>query len=168
MDNIETGLYLPIRFYLTSSEQDRYKRHSLGVALTELNYPHVDCESLAPFQLVYEYEGYLSTVEINLICADSNEVIALPYNVGGEVVIWDDIITADGLHHLSFFGNAWFGGYTSNGRYYLEVKIILPVGDPVIYYSDIFVIANCPGVSDGLHSMVSEFSSTINVSDLKM
>ncbi len=139
MDNIETGLYLPIRFYLTSNEQDRYKRHSLGVALTELNYPHVDCTSLAPFQLTYDTDGLFGTADILLICADSSEQVVLPFNA----LSWEEVILATGEHYLSYLGTDDFSGLTHNGLFYLQVSNVTGVGDTITYYSDLFRISNC-------------------------
>lgn len=139
MANIETGLYLPIRFYLTSTEQDRYKRHSLGVALTELNYPYVDCASLAPFQLTYESAHYANLIEITAYCVGTNEPIVLPYNA----LHWEDYTGADDLHSLSYLGTDDFTGLLGNGTYYLYVKITRLIGAPIEYYSDLFMISNC-------------------------
>lgn len=142
MDNIETGLYLPIRFYQTSTEQDRYKRHSLGVSLTELNYPYVDCASLAPFQIRHATDSETNyapnAVILTAICADTNTVIPLPYNAA----FWENY-NANDVNWLSYLGGDDFTGLLQNGLYYLEVYFAFPSGDNWTYYSDLFRISNC-------------------------
>lgn len=138
MDYIETGLYLPIRFYQKLTEQDRYKRHALGVSLTELNYAYVDCQSLAPFQLVYDNEQFATSIGMDVICADSGERSVFAYNAS----LWDDVIVTDTLHHLSYNAGGWYVGLT-NGKYYLEVTINIPGTSPIVFFSDLFMVGNC-------------------------
>ena len=97
---IETGLFLPIRFYASIAEQDRFKRTSEGVALPNEVYIFVDCKSLAPFQVIVpsisdQSGGELQLIgtDITLVCVDG-ERIALPYNA----THWQsEIIVANGL-----------------------------------------------------------------------
>ena len=169
MDNIETGLYLPIRFYLTSTEQDRYKRHSIGVALTELNYPYVDCTSLAPFQMTYESAHYANLIEITAYCSDTNEAIVLPYTAEH----WEDYFGSDDLHSLSYLGTDDFTGLLANGMYFLYVKITRLIGAPIEYYSDLFRIANCGDApyeteSFRIYSDAPESFRAIDANDLRI
>lgn len=134
---LESGLLLPIRFYWNISEQDRYKRHSQGVALTELNYLYVDCTKLAPFQISFMNDSTALGIEMDIVCANGTVVTPLPYDASK----WHEYV-ADGMYYLSYLGNDDFSGLTSNGLHYLVVTITTPIGDRS-WYSDLFMIANC-------------------------
>lgn len=177
MDNIETGLYLPIRFYQSLNEQDRHKRHSLGVALTELNYPVVSCISLAPFQILHAIDSsvdyYPNTVTIDIICADTNVVTPLTYN--GQH--WD-FTNQNDLFWLSYLGSEdWSGVITNDGLFYLEVYFEFASGNSATYYSDLFYM-NCTddsgsGVYDveefRVHSQLAgDNKRLIDVTDLRI
>ncbi len=138
MNDLESGLFLPIRFYYQQTEQDRFKPQSEGVALTELNYPYVDCVSLAPFQVTYVNNVLALGVHLNAFCADSGEMISLTYNSAH----WQEFIDTDGVYHLSYMGTDDFTGELNNGLYYLGVVIQFSNGSPY-FYSDLFMIKNC-------------------------
>lgn len=152
MNSLESGLFLPIRFYWNISEQDRYKRHSLGVSLTDLNYVHVDCTTLAPFQISYMQGVTALGVSIALVCANGDNIVALPYNSAH----WHEYIDDEGMYFLSYLGDDDFSSYTDNGLKYLIVTIQTSSGDRS-WYSDLFMISNCETTPYG----VEEFRSWV-------
>jgi len=138
---LETGLFLPLRFYNNLSEQDRYKRLSEGVALIDQAYIHADCVTLLPFQIIlkqYCEEG-VSTITNTLICTDGDSTV-LPYTAASWE-LWSD--TTNQLTYLSYLGDSDFTGYVNNGKYYLEITVVDMCGYTNTYYSDYFVITNC-------------------------
>jgi len=138
MNNLESGLYLPIRFYAEQSEQDRHKRHSLGVSLTELNYPYVDCTSLAPFQVSFMSPTVASEILLYAKCADTDELISLTL----QPTDYHEIVNSDGIYYFSYLGSGNFAGDLNNGLYYLVIVIV--VGEESNnFYSDLFMIKNC-------------------------
>lgn len=140
MNDLESGLFLPIRFYYQQTEQDRYKPQSYGVALTELNYPYVDCVSLAPFQLNTVSATLSDSVLFYAVCADSEELISLVYDSAH----WQEYIDSEGIYHLSYLGDDNFTGELSNGLYYFIVAIVWPGGGATAnFYSDFVMINNC-------------------------
>lgn len=140
MNNLESGLFLPIRMYESVNHQDRYKSQSLGVALIDLNYPYVDCKALAPFQIVYQQMDVATDIDIALICADTGTVTALDYDSNH----WEEYIDLDAqLVHTSYLGTDDWGALTDNGLYYLRVTIVDANSYTRVYYSDLFMIANC-------------------------
>ena len=138
MNNLESGLYLPIRFYLAQSEQDRNKRHSTGVALTELNYPYVDCVSLAPFQVSFPSGSMLKTVLLYATCVDDGVLIPLTL----QTTDYHEIIRSDGMYFFSYLGTGNFSGVLSNGLHYLTLAIVIGE-ESNDFYSDLFMIKNC-------------------------
>lgn len=109
MNELESGLLLPIRFYNKIEEQDRYKNQSKGVALTELNYPYVDCTKLAPFQIKPLFNDFAESVTVEIVCADTGEKTNLPY----DATKWDEQIDSDSVYSLSYLGNSDFSKFTS-------------------------------------------------------
>jgi hypothetical protein len=139
---LETGLFLPIRFYTSLEEQNRYKRTSTGVALVDETYIYVDCVALAPFQIILEQfcdTGIVSAV-ITLICTDNNAETALPYTESCWE-LWFDYTNR--RTYLSYLGTDDFSAYTYNGRYYIKLDVVDMCEYTTTYYSDIFVIRNC-------------------------
>lgn len=169
MNNLESGLYLPIRFYQYQTEQDRFKRHSTGVALTELNYPYVDCEKLAPFQVTYLNNVLALGVHFNAFCADTNEMISLPYNSAH----WEEHIDDSGIYHLSYLGTDDLSGYLSNGLYYFGIVITFSNGSPY-FYSDLFMVANCGTTAYETeefrvwNASSGDYKRLINITDLRI
>ena len=142
MNNLESGLLLPIRFYNTLEEQDRYKNHALGVALNEKTYPYVDCASLAPFQITWETRDYTyyANNQLILICVDRGTETALPYNH----LHWQEYVGTGDTHYHSYMGTDDFSAFTFNGLFYLEFRCTFtPTMEFRIFYSDLFMIANC-------------------------
>ena len=139
--NLETGLFLPIRFYNSSTEQDRYKSQSEGVALINQNFVHVDCASLAPFQIIlnnYCEEG-TDTIDVHIICTDSGEST----DIGYDSDYWEYYTDYDNQRiYMSYLGTQDFGSL-GNGRYYLQITVVDKCEYTNIYTSDIFVISNC-------------------------
>jgi hypothetical protein len=135
---LETGLFLPIRFYNTLAEQDRYKRSSLGTSLVNEVFIYVDCKTLAPFQIVKAFSIAHNDAIWKLICVDGTETITLPYNSAA----WE--YYGDGTYTwISYLGTENLTGYLNNGLYYLEVTLVDNNSETFIYYSDLFVVANC-------------------------
>lgn len=135
---IETGLFLPIRFYETLAEQDRFKRTSEGVALLNEVYVFVDCKSLAPFQLILPQFSLSLTVTWRIYCIDDTAPVELPYNDTD----WE--FYSDGYKHwISYLGAGDLTGYVNNGKSYLEVTITDNDAVEHIQYSDFFIVNNC-------------------------
>lgn len=141
---LETGLFLPIRFYDSSYEQDRYKSQSEGVAVLDINLIHVDCDSLAPFQIPINYTGFISTPNNNQItwqlnCAGGDSQIELPYNAG----CWQEYLDQTTLiFYTSYLGTDNFSGAVPNGRYYITLMIEDANNQLKIYWSDLFIVSN--------------------------
>lgn len=141
MGQLESGLFHPIRFYLNISEQDRYKRHSIGVALTDLNYVYVDCTQLVPFQISFLNDTPALDIKWYIVCAGGGTQVELPYNAA----YWGEFINTDGMYFLSYFGYDNLSSYTENGLHYLIVTVTTSSGE-MSWYSDLFMIANCGGI----------------------
>jgi len=143
---LESGLFLPVRFYNTLAEQDRYKRISQGVALVNEICVYGDCDTLLPFQIIldnYCEEGIVSAI-ITLVCADGveNELTFDPT----KWELWSNTTTY--TTHLSYLGTDNFTGLVSNGRYYIELNVTDMCENTSTYYSDFFMIANCDDLYD--------------------
>lgn len=140
--NLESGLFLPIRFYNSIDEQNRYKRLSIGVGLVDSVYVHVDCTSLAPFQVVlnnYCEEG-VASVTFDLICIDGTETISLPFTEN----FWEAYSDYDKqTTTLSYLGEDDFSAYTTNGKWYIHLIVNDMCENTSSFYSDLFVIASC-------------------------
>lgn len=140
MTNLESGLLLPIRFYDTYEEQDRFKNQSVGVALTEQNYPYVDCKTLAPFQIVYAQMDYATSISWKLVCADTGAETSLTFTASE----WQEYIDGDAqLVYTSYLGEGDFSSEAYNGLFYFEVTIVDAQAETRIFYSDLFMIDNC-------------------------
>lgn len=137
---LETGLFLPLRFYDTLAEQDRYKVQSEGMALLPENYVHVDCTTLAPFQIVFSQVANNTSIAFKLVCVDTGAETILPYDAAH----WEEIIdTALQLIWTSYLGTDDFTGLIGNGKYYLVVSIEDAYPYTRTFYSDVFMISNC-------------------------
>lgn len=165
---IESGLILPIRFYSNLTEQDRYKRHSVGSSIPEVCYPYVDCVHLAPFQI----KGNLTSddlihVDWWLVCADTNEETELPF----DNTYWNDNVLTYDEHRIMYFGTQDLSAFTSNGLKYLKATITYTSGSK-IYYSDLFMIGNCGEGALPIESFRTWQSPdnlrSINVTDLRI
>ena len=155
---IETGLFLPIRFYESLGEQDRYKRISKGVALPDEVFVYVDCDTLAPFQVVIKDNEELESVDWSIICLDTEEETVLPYTAA-DWEYWAYVPE----QRLSYLGTTSLSGYVTNGRSYLELTVTTSyLAETYInkYYSDIFVIKNC---SDFYETDDYRITSTSNI-----
>jgi hypothetical protein len=135
---IETGLFLPIRFYETLAEQDRFKRTSEGVALINEVYIFADCKTLCPFQIILPRYSATITQKWRIYCVNETMPAELPVNAT-EWEIYDD----GTKHWISYLGTCDLRGYTNNGKSYLEVEIIDSDTVSHFYYSDLFIINNC-------------------------
>jgi hypothetical protein len=136
---IETGLFLPIRFYDTLAEQNRFKRISEGVALIDEVYIYADCKLLLPFQIVKIY-SVSHTIRWYLICIDTEETVELDVDYD----YWE--LYDNGTYMwISYLGQQDLSAYTSNGMYYIQLEITDDESNISYYYSDIFVIRNCSG-----------------------
>jgi len=114
---IETGLFLPIRFYDTLAEQNRFKRISEGVALIDEVYIYADCKLLLPFQIVKLYSAS-HTLKWYLICIDTEETVELDV----DYAYWE--LYDNGTYTwISYLGQQDLSGYTSNGMYYIQLQI---------------------------------------------
>jgi len=167
---LETGLFLPIRFYNTLAEQDRYKRMSEGVALLDEAFVYADCKSLCPFQIIlkqYCEEG-VSDVIFDLVCYDGN-ITTLPYTPASWE-LWSD--TTNQLSYFSYLGNDDFTGLIESGKYYIQLTVIDMCGYTNTYYSDYFVVRNCDIFYDTdnyrLTSPSQDDKRLINVTDLRI
>lgn len=138
MAHPESGLFLPIRFYKEKSEQDRYKRHSLGVALTELNYPNVDCVTLAPFQFRVTKGAITTSMQMHAYCADTNEHINIDNYLEPFLDEYNDGTTS----WFSYKGDADLTGVLHNGLWYISITVVWLDGYSTVY-SDLFRISNC-------------------------
>jgi len=169
MNNLESGLFLPIRFYSSLDEQDRYKSHVEGVAFIDLNYVHVDCVALAPFQVVYDQMDVAQSIQLDAICVDTNTLTNLPYNIPQ----WEEYVDIDNqLVYTSYLGNGDFSGLLSNGMYYFKLTIVDAQPETRYFYSDIFVISNCSSPDDTAEyrkwNQTESNLRSIDVSDLRI
>jgi len=163
---------LPVRFYNTLAEQDRYKRISKGVALVEEIYIYGDCKTLLPFQVIlnnYCEEGIVSAV-ITMVCASGDE-FELPFNTSFWE-LWSNTTTQQ--THLSYLGTDDFSGFFGNGTYYIKLDVIDMCENTSTYYSDFFVIANCDSTYDVDEYRITSQSNSdkrlvnINTNDLRI
>jgi hypothetical protein len=139
---LETGLFLPIRFYDTKAEQDRYKSQSEGVSLIDQCFIHVDCDSLAPFQIISNYENATAfPITWKIICAGEESEEFLDFNADH----WEEYVDSNGYLHVSYLGNDNLGVSLGNGRFYLQVDYAVGYRG-YIFYSDIFVVSNSSNV----------------------
>lgn len=139
---LEQGLFLPIRFYSSLTEQNRYKRISTGVSLVDETYVYVDCVSLAPFQIILDSfcDSGLFEVTFNLICTDTESVTTLPYNPEH----WEWYVDSTNQRiYFSYLGNDDFTDLLYNGKYYIQLIVEDTCEQTDTYYSDVFVIKNC-------------------------
>jgi hypothetical protein len=137
---LETGLFLPIRFYESLAEQDRYKHQSVGVSYIDENFVYVDCKTLAPFQLLFSQMAVNRTISWKVICEGTLEETTMPYNAEH----WQEYVDIDlQLIWTSYLGNDDFTGMLSNGRHWIEITIEDADAYTRVYYSDKFVIMNC-------------------------
>jgi len=164
--NLESGLFLPIRFYNSLWEQNRYKRLSVGVGLLDSVYIHVDCTHLAPFQVVlnnYCEEG-VSSVTFNLICIDGTETISLPFNAN----YWELYSNYDTqTTTFSYLGEDDFSASTTNGKWYIELIVNDMCENTSTFYSDLFVIASC-GVSETIFATENYRVTSNNPNDKRL
>ena len=140
---IETGLFLPIRFYETLTEQNRYKRISTGVALIDEIYIYADCKYLLPFQVVFFQDSTTSSIAWTLICSDTGEETILPYNASE----WETYNNQD-FEWISYIGITDLSGLLSNGKFYIKLEITNILSEVKEFYSDEFVIRNCSAYYD--------------------
>lgn len=163
---LETGLFLPIRFYETLAEQDRFKRISEGVSLIDEVYVYADCKTLLPFQIVTAYTlGY--SFKWYIVCLDTENI--------SEMVVdydyWEGWSTADNLW-ISYLGNQDLSAYTSNGRHYIQVDFKDNNNVVKSFYSDIFVIRNCNNYYEDNNYRITSSSNSdrrlIDVTDLRI
>lgn len=164
---IETGLFLPIRFYETLTEQNRYKKISEGVALIDEVYIYADCKHLLPFQIVFAQDDTTSTIEWKLICTDTGDEIDLPYNASS----WETYLN-NGYEWDSYLGDDDFSGITFNGKFYFVVTITNSLAEVTNYYSDVFVIRNCDSYYDDSNYRITSPSNNdkrlIDTTDLRI
>ena len=140
---IETGLFLPIRFYETLTEQNRYKRISTGVALIDEIYIYADCKYLLPFQVVFFQDSTTSSISWTLICSDTGEETILPYNASE----WETYNNQD-FEWISYIGITDLSGLLSNGKFYIKLEVTNILSEVKEFYSDEFVIRNCSAYYD--------------------
>jgi len=167
---LETGLFLPLRFYNTITEQDRFKRNSIGLSLIDEIYLYADCDTLMPFQIYLTELDDIVDITINLICEDGTSTV-LPYNS----TEWEFYV--DELQWVSYLGTDSFLGLYTKGRYYLQVDIELDNTDNTVlsFYSDIFAVGDCAtGSSDSIDyrtttpSIMDKRLVDINTDDLRI
>lgn len=143
MNDLESGLFLPIRFYLQKTEQDRYKAHSVGVSLLPECFPHIDCKSLAPFQLNYNSEVLSDLILFYAYCANTEQINSLLVDSAH----WNEHISNGTDYSLSYMGTDDFTGELNNGLYYFVVVVAFPDEITATYYSDLVMVSNCGGDS---------------------
>ena len=135
---IETGLFLPIRFYDTLAEQDRFKRTSEGVSLINEVYIFVDCKTLAPFQIIFPRYSLALNITWRIYCIDDPDPIVLPVDYANWEFYFDGT-----KHHISYLGTADLTGFVNNGKNYIEVTVTDNDNKMFTYYSDFFIVNNC-------------------------
>jgi hypothetical protein len=152
MNDLESGLFLPIRFYGSLAEQNRYRPHAEGVSYIKENYVVVDSVSLAPFQLLLADTQPLIGIDWKLICSDTGEETPCetPRIYPETNPTWEDYIESGGFRHLSYLGNS--ANSMNNGLYYLYVSVSIQY-DPETeivreFYSDEFRINNSASPHD--------------------
>lgn len=139
---LESGLFLPLRFYTSIEEQNRYKPIATGVSLVDETYIYCDCKSLIPFQVIKSEfcDTGIYDISIEAICIDTEEILSLPYNSAN----WE--VYVDYTNHktyVSYLGTGDFTGYLSSGKFYLRVVITDMCEYSETFISDIFVVRNC-------------------------
>lgn len=166
---LESGLFLPIRFYGTLAEQDRYKTLSVGVGLLDENYIYADCKTLVPFQVVFSQVDVNISISWKLICVDSLEETSMPYTAA----CWEEYVDVDQqMIWTSYLGTDDFTGTVDNGKYYIVLTIKDAQGVDRVYYSDIFIIRNCSTTYDvddyRITTPSNDDKRLINTSDLRI
>lgn len=162
---LETGLFLPIRFYESIQEQDRYKHQSEGVSYLPENYVYIDCKTLAPFQIaMFQIDDQFDlSWDWALVCIDTEDEIIMPSGAAPQAH-WEAYHDTDkNMLYLSYLGDDDFFASLYSGRFYIRISVML---DAVltIYYSDIFIIANC----DSLYSSVEYRKYSSSDSDKRL
>lgn len=148
---------MPLRFYPTLQEQDRFKTHVVGVSFIDLNYVHADCRALIPFQIAFVNAQLLENIEWSAVCVDTGDEISLVWN-NAKWEQWYD--TEKGQVYVSYLGSDDLDGL-GNGKYYL--KVTFPDAYPIrTFYSDEFIISNCASPAD-----ISEYRRWNNDTDLR-
>ncbi len=143
MNELESGLILPLRFYRSKAEQDRYKNHVDGVAFLPENYVHVDCVAFAPFQIaLLTSNDNEPAITWKIVCAETEEETNLPVNGAS----WEQYFDATNqILYVSYLGNDDLSGYADKGMYYFVVSYTELVET---FYSDFFYISNCANPDD--------------------
>ena len=135
---IETGLFLPIRFYETLNEQNRYKRISSGVALVDEVYIYADCKYLLPFQVVFFQDSTTASTAWTLVCSDTGDEIELPYNASE----WE-LYGNNEYEWISYLGLTDVSGLLFNGKFYIRLSVTNIASEVKEFYSDEFIVRNC-------------------------
>lgn len=134
---LESGLFLPIRFYNALTEQDRYKRSSQGTSLIDEVFIFADYKTLCPFQVVFQQSAVNTSISWKLICVDTEEEITMPYTAA----CWEEY--TDGTYlWTSYLGNDDFSSVVYNGLFYIELTIEDADSETYVLYSDLFVVRN--------------------------
>lgn len=162
---IETGLFLPIRFYETLAEQNRFKRIAEGVALIDEIYIYADCNLLLPFQIVKQSSAS-HTIQWFLVCIDESESELLYTEAEWE--FYDN-----GTYTwISYLGQQNLNAYTTNGMFYIRLEVTDSDSNVSTYYSDVFLIRNCDSYYDDTNYRLTSPSNSdkrlIDTTDLRI
>lgn len=145
---IEAGLFLPLRFYDSLDQQERFKPLSEGVS-NNYSYVYVDSLSLIPFQI--HTEGY--KVSVHAICVDTGEEIDLP-----NIEAATNSEGGSGLQMTIYHGDAT-DVLEPNALYYLKI-----VFSESTVYSDIFkTLPDDPGSN----FVKIKYKNTVAVGDIE-
>ena len=170
---LESGLFLPLRFYPTLAEQNRYRPISQGVGLLDETFIYADCTSLLPFQILIQQRESIEPALLAVKCADTGETEfdtdAFP------VECWEQYLDVDkSVLWISYLGKDVFAGL-NNGRKWIEFSFLDEQSSLITFYSDIFMVSNC-NITDPVYeldqySKISEYgneSRAIDINDLRI
>jgi hypothetical protein len=152
---LETGLFLPIRFYNTLAEQNRFKPLSEGVGMLDELYIYADCDKLLPFQILYPGSQLDLNITWRIVCLSTGDTVELPF----DVAYWE-FYTDLTYYYISYLGKQSLNAYVTNGRSYLELSLFYEDALLNTFYSDIFVVKNCDSFYD-----LEEYRATGNQSE---
>jgi hypothetical protein len=168
INELETNLYLPIRFYNTIAEQDRYKPHVIGVSFIDLNYPYADQTVLAPFQVILQYYcATIDSIELYIICTDTLESVTLDVHLEHWEVYVD---TVNEITYLSYLGNDDFSGLIGKGLHHLQLGVTDDCSNDSNYYSDYFMVDDLGGLAGIVEYRYLQSGELrgVNVNDLRI
>jgi len=164
---LEQGLFLPIRFYTSITEKEKYKPLSQGVA-NNYSYVYVDSNRLIPFQIYIPYLYVIETVNITLHCVETGETTSLG-DVASKCVGTYEFEVGLDRGVLIYKGDARGLGLAT-GLHYIDVNLSSPNGDIILYSDDFMISEIIPLAQEDLrvHSPSPESFRLIDATNLRI